>query len=456
MVTIMGIRVEEICPNCFDVSIKNGICTQCGYHMDEQKGLVESLKPHMILHARYIIGRVLGKGGFGITYKAYDLGEQSVCALKEYMPRFIELGRKNGGEIVLKDEEKRKQYEHGRKRFREEAEILYKIRNYPYVVRIQNNFQENNTDYYVMEYVDGINLKQVIKDNNYRFSENEATEIFLKIGSTLQAIYEREGMIHRDISPENILVDKRGEYKLIDFGSAKEVDPEGRQGLSVVLKPGFAPLEQYSESMPQGSYTDVYALAGTYYYLTTGKMVPSALERLGGQHNYTPLYLLNPGISKNVSDAIDRGLEINYRKRTQTIRQFLQELTELSYSDVEWQNRENIEKRPLRAGTGYLEIVEGEFSGKAWTIPDDGKYRIVGRDSNRCHIVLPYDSISGTHFEISFDDKKGEFLGRDYSRNGMVVNEHFINHADFSAGDKSVLRFPGTDCKICLRIDDGK
>lgn len=455
----MGIRVEEICPNCFAASMRNGVCAQCGYSMESQRELVNILEPHTILHDRYIVGRVLGKGGFGVTYKAYDLERQSICALKEYMPRFIELSRRNHGEIVLTETERARQYEHGRKRFREEAGILYRIKKYPYIVQIWDSFQENNTDYYVMEFVDGINLKQVVKDNYYLFSEKEATDILLKIGSTLQAIYEKEGMIHRDISPENILIDKYGEYRLIDFGNAKEVEPEGRQGLSVVLKPGFAPLEQYSESMPQGSYTDVYALAGTYYYLTTGQMVPSALERMGGQNNYTPLYLVNRSISKNVSDAIDRALEVGYKKRTQTIRQFLQELTMSSSDSISsakaggYTSGERQEQK--RSIVGYLEIVEGKYVGKNWIIPDDGKCRVAGRDSNRCHIVLSYGAVSSMHFEIEFDGKTGTFRGRDYSRNGIVINERFVNNAEFAAESGSMLRFPGTDCRMFLGVKDG-
>lgn len=451
----MGIRIEEICPNCFAASMRNSVCSQCGYSMELQREIPNIMESHTILRDRYIVGRVLGKGGFGITYKAYDLEKQSVCALKEYMPRFIESIRRNHGEIVL-TEAKEQQYEHGRKRFREEAEILYRIRNYPYIVQIWDSFEENNTNYYVMEFVDGINLKQVVKENHYQFSEKEATEILLKIGSTLQAIYEKEGMIHRDISPENILIDKYGDYRLIDFGSAKEVEPEGREGLSVVLKPGFAPLEQYSESMPQGSYTDVYALAGTYYYLTTGQMVPSALERMGGQNNYTPLYLANRGISKGVSDAIDRALEINYKKRTQTIRQLLQELTIPAGNVVRVTGGYTGGKQAKQIKAGYLEIVSGKYAKKRWTMPDDGKPRVVGRDSNRCHIVISYSSVSSTHFEIIFDGESSTFRGKDYSRNGIVINERFVNQAEFVAGNGSVIRFPGTDCKIVLGVKDGQ
>lgn len=461
----MGIRMEEICPNCFAASMRNGVCAQCGYNMESQRELTAVLKPHTILRDRYIVGRVLGRGGFGITYKAYDLEWQSVCAFKEYVPRFIELSRQNHGEIVLTDTAKIKQYEHSRKRFREEAEILYRIKKYPYIVRIRDSFQENNTDYYVMEFVDGINLKQAVRENHYLFSEKEATDILLKIGSTLQAIYEKEGMIHRDISPENILIDKNGDYRLIDFGSAKEVEPEGQRGFSVVYKPGFAPLEQYSESMPQGSYTDVYALAGTYYYLTTGQMAPSALERMGGHNHYTPLYLANRSISKNVSDAIDRALVVDYKKRTQTIRQLLYELTQQpagsAGKSAGYINRPGgytggEKQKSKHPGAGYLEIIEGKNAGKSWMIPDDGKCRVAGRDSNRCHIVLPYGAVSSTHFEIRFDAGKGIFRGKDYSRNGMVVNERFVSNAEFVAEIGSVLRFPGTDCKILLGVKDGQ
>lgn len=427
------------------------VCEQCGYRAEQNSGHYNMLPVHTILHSRYIIGRMLGKGGFGITYKAYDLERQIICALKEYMPRFLELNRKENAEIMLTEGRKRVQYEHGKKRFREEAEILSRIQKYPYIVRMWDSFEENNTYYYVMEFVDGLNLKQLVQDNGYCFSEKEATEIMLKIGSTLQVIFEKEGLIHRDISPENILIDKYGEYKLIDFGSAKEVDPAGRQGISVVLKQGFAPLEQYSETMPQGSYTDVYALAGTYYYLTTRKKVPGALERLGGCSDYIPLCQLNRSVSKTASDAVDRALALKYKERTQTIRRFLEELTATNSGIAV--NTVFVSDKQDSVKVGYLKIIGGRYSGKRWDIPDDGKARIVGRDSNKCHIVIEYGSVSGKHLEIRFESISGRFWGKDYSRNGTVVDDQYICNGEFQAMNGSEIHFPGTDCIVRLGVE---
>lgn len=453
--------MDKICPDCFSVSLKNGICEVCGYCWEEQFSIPKCLKPYTVLTGQYLIGKVVGRGGFGITYKAYDLETQSICAIKEYMPGFLDLERINGTELQIKNSSDKERYEHGKKRFIEEAEILYRIQGYPYITKMRNCFPENNTYYYVMNYVEGINLKQLVTAERYRFSVKEATEVILKIGNTLQAIYDREGLIHRDISPENILVDKTGEYTLIDFGSAKEVKPGGNEGLSVVLKPGFAPLEQFSETMPQGSYTDVYALAGTYYFMITGNMLPTAVERLNNNSCYTPLYYTGKGIPSAVSEAVDRALKIEFKQRTQSIRIFLNELLDAGAMgssisiQKEKENRQEL-KWEQSDVYGYIEIISGQNKGKIWKIYDDKKVWNVGRDSNRCHIVIAYNEVSRKHFEITFDSKAELFVGRDCSTNGILVDSKFYIMSDFQVNPGCIIQFPKTDCVLYLGVRNEK
>ena len=460
----MGVSLDEICPDCFEISVRNGVCTSCGWREKDGPRFPNMLPPHFVLKNRYLIGKPLGKGGFGITYKAYDLEYQNICAVKEYLPNFIELKREDSGDLRLLNNGDTGRYQHNRKRFMEEADILYRIHSYPYVVKIRDSFSENNTSYYVMDYINGINLKQVIAGENFIFSVSQATEVMLKVGNTLQVIYEKEGLIHRDISPENILVDRNGEYTLIDFGSAKEIDPKREQGFSVVLKPGFAPLEQYSDTMPQDPYTDVYALAGTFYMMVSGQMLPNALERLNHPEKYHSLCQLGMKVPQKVSDAVDHALAINYKQRTQTIQAFLNELISAGALQVGQQmqnaaqNCIKVEKgrksdKHQKMQVGYIEIIQGHEKGRKWKIPDDGKMRLVGRDSNRCHIVISYEEVSRLHFEIGFDSLHRRFCGRDNSRNGIFVDGDFYIKSDFFVEPGCLIQFPETDCVLYLGVD---
>ncbi len=458
----MGIQMKNICPDCFSLSFHNGICDKCGFNESDNSMFDSALGLHSVLRGRYIIGKVLGRGGFGITYKAYDLERQEICAVKEYCPKFLNLHRASDNSIKVINGQEKGKYEHGKLRFEEEAQILFRISKYPYIVKIRDSFHENNTYYYIMDFVDGINIKRVITGGGYKYSVKEATEVMLKIGNTLQSIYNQEGLIHRDISPENILIDRTGEYTLIDFGSAKEIVEGRAQEFSVVLKPGFAPLEQYSETMPQGSYTDVYALAGTYYFMLSGKMIPDAITRMNNPKEYVPLDILGISIETEISQVINRALEISYKQRTQTIKQFLDELVDATQtaqepvvsSGVRMYDSEKTVEVSRKASCGYLEIISGKSIGKQWKIPDNGKTQIIGRDSNRCHIVISYDEVSRTHLEIQYNSKTKEFEGRDFSTNGIYVDNEFVSGAKFKVKPGCIMQFPETECVLYLGVQN--
>lgn len=448
----MGIQMNNICPNCFSFSFHRGECSKCGFSISENTVYEMGLRIHSILKDRYIIGNVLGRGGFGITYKAYDLDRQEICAVKEYCPKFLNLGR-NNNLIRLENQQEKGKYDHGKMRFIEEAQVLFRIRKYPYVVKIRDSFYENNTYYYVMDFIDGINLKRVVAGEHYRYSVNDATNVILKLGNTLQTIYEQEGLIHRDISPENILIDKKVEYTLIDFGSAKEIIEGEKQEFSVVLKPGFAPLEQYSETMPQGSYTDVYALAGTYYFMLTGRMLPNAIDRMNHPEVYIPLDRMGINIDHRISEIVSRALEVSYKQRTQTIKQFLDELASADINDPYLkQNSQSQTKSMGKKNSGYLEVVSGTDIGRRWILPDDGEVRVAGRDSNRCHIVISYEEVSRKHFEIRFDSERGEFIGRDCSTNGIFVDDEYYSGTEFRVKPGCIIQFPQTECVLYLGV----
>ena len=213
-----------------------------------------------MLAGRYNIEKVIGAGGFGTTYKAYDKNEKRLCAIKEFMPKGIVIRLDDGKTIVPVSSSKNQLFEHGKDRFLEEAEILQRLNKVRAVVSVYDFFQENGTCYFVMEFLEGVTLGSLTKQKGGKLPYNIVANVVEKVGKALIQVHNYN-IFHRDISPDNIFVTTQGEIKLIDFGNAKNLIRNDGENLSVVLKPGFAPPEQYSSSGKQGTFTDVYSLA---------------------------------------------------------------------------------------------------------------------------------------------------------------------------------------------------
>lgn len=402
----------NICPNCFDTGYFDGECPKCGFKEVYSQSSLKALTGGVILNDRYIIGKVLGEGGFGITYKACDLKEGKVCAIKEYAPSGASCRKEDGLTMGMVTQREVPYYEKGLKRFLEEAQILRKLGDIPAVVKVLDCFQENHTAYFAMEFLDGANLNQIVRVSMKRLPFDEITGIIVKVGLAMDSVHKKAHIFHRDISPENIYITKEKQVKLIDFGNAKEDERQKNQEYSVVLKLKFAPPEQHSSKMPQGPYTDVYALAGTYYYALTGMNLPTAVDRLSGE-GYVLLKQMNLGIPDYVSDAVDRALELNYQNRTQTMKEFVDGIT----------NRQPI--TPVSAGAPrllpYLEVVAGQMAGVRFHLPGNMELK-VGRSHKENHIAISgHQEISKLHCYLYFDEAKTLFYVTDVSRNGTFI-----------------------------------
>ncbi len=322
-----------ICPNCFDGNYHNGVCGRCGYQArfashNSGRGLAEGT----VVKARYIIGKILGEGGFGITYKAFDLTSRRICAVKEYAPNGMSRRAMDGRHLELLSPNAEGPYLAGLRRFLEESQILSKLGQIPSVVNITDCFKENSTAYFVMEYLDGADLGQIVRTSKSRLPVGEVTNIILQVAMSMDVIHTKTKIIHRDISPDNIYITKNKQVKLIDFGSAKQTVTGAQDGFSVVVKLKLSPPEQYSQDMVQGSFTDVYSLAATYYYALSGTNLPTAPDRLLGT-NYVPLKQLNLGVPDSVSDAVDHALVLNVDQRTQTMQEFIQGIAPAAPAD---------------------------------------------------------------------------------------------------------------------------
>lgn len=405
----------KLCPNCFASEYNGERCGNCGFEGSRDIRSSLALPRGVVLKGMYLVGRVLGEGGFGITYKVLDLRRRQIMAVKEYAPSGMAGRIRNTVQMGVVSRVKEKSYRRGLMRFLEEAQLLKSLGNIPGVVRITDGFRENGTAYFVMEYLEGMTLGQAAGAAGGRLPARELTDVIVQVGEALGVIHRQTGIIHRDISPENIFILKNGEVRLIDFGSAKKMVMEEEQDFSVVLKQGFAPLEQYSSRTPQGSYTDIYALAGTYYYTLTGNRIPTAMDRAGGAA-YVPLKNLNLGISSRASDAVDAALTMDYRVRTQTMEQFVAGIRQDGAGRA--LRRPTEASMPLRP---YVEVVNGPQAGARWEIRQDTELRI-GRQPSECNLVLTgHPEISKVHCLIHFYSREGVFMIKDVSTNGTFA-----------------------------------
>lgn len=275
------------------------------------------LKPGVILKERYKIEEVIGAGGFGITYRAWDPLLQSYVAIKEYYPSGIATRSADSSKVCVPVGQEQREYHRGRIRFLKEAQDVARFQSEPNIVSIYDYLEENDTAYMVMEYLHGCTLKQYIREHGGRLDTDHILHICLSVLDAL-AVVHKAGMIHRDISPENIFICEDLTVKLIDFGAAKQVYLDGEQTMSVVLKPGYAPPEQYAKKDKQGPWTDIYALGATLYFAATGEKPEESFGRVL-EDTIKPVCEVNPEISRAMSQVIMRAMSVKIEDRYQTV-----------------------------------------------------------------------------------------------------------------------------------------
>lgn len=275
------------------------------------------LKPGVILKERYKIEEVIGAGGFGITYRAWDPLLQSYVAIKEYYPSGIATRSADSSKVCVPVGQEQREYHRGRIRFLKEAQDVARFQSEPNIVSIYDYLEENDTAYMVMEYLHGCTLKQYIREHGGRLDTDHILHICLSVLDALVVVH-KAGMIHRDISPENIFICEDLTVKLIDFGAAKQVYLDGEQTMSVVLKPGYAPPEQYAKKDKQGPWTDIYALGATLYFAATGEKPEESFGRVL-EDTIKPVCEVNPEIPRAMSQVIMRAMSVKIEDRYQTV-----------------------------------------------------------------------------------------------------------------------------------------
>ena len=318
------------CYNCMKEIDDNSIYCPFCHATVKDNCAPHHLKPGTVLNNRYLVGNSIGEGGFGITYIGRDLKLDMRIAVKEFYPagfanRFntysnnVNINYKNGGEY----------FKSGVERFLQEAKSIAKFNNESSIVDVRDYFEENDTAYIIMEYLEGENLSEKLERDG-TFNPDEIFKLFLPIMHTLEKMH-RENIIHRDITPQNIRVMPDGSFKLIDFGSARYYDGVDKRTLSVQLKPGYAPIEQYNKNGNQGPWTDVYGLCATIYKCITGKTPLDSLERIQNDTLQKPSSL-GVNISASLENVLMSGLEVDAGKRCKNMDKLISN-TELALSD---------------------------------------------------------------------------------------------------------------------------
>lgn len=308
------------CYNCFQQHRDRGtFCPFCGFDSATAKREPNHLPRGTVLQDRYLIGEVCGFGGFGITYKAWDKQLETIVAIKEFFPNGS-VNRIPGTEnLVLFTGNRRKEYEAGLARFIEEARTTAKFSSNKNIVTVTSYFEANKTAYIVMEFLDGITLETYLQQFNETgdcMEIDSAVEITLSICEALKTIHAN-GVIHRDISPDNIYLCYNGATKLYDFGAARISRDESRM-LTIILKPGYAPPEQYEKVNMQGPWTDIYALGATLYRMVTGVKPIESMNRKIKDELKEPM-TLNPLVPQDLNDIIMKAMAIEHGLRFQTV-----------------------------------------------------------------------------------------------------------------------------------------
>ena len=308
------------CGNCFQEYDEGlGLCPYCGYAPGDQPAEAFCLLPGSVIANRYLIGEMLGLGGFGITYKAWDQKLGTLLAVKEYYPSGLVNRQPGDAKVILAATRREREFVYGKARFLEEARNMAKFSTHKNIVNVFDFFEANNTAYIVMEYLDGKTLSQVLQQQNVPLPYDYCVNIAANVCTALKALHA-ENILHRDVSPDNIMICSNGTVKLFDFGAARfSAGVENR--VTVVVKPGFAPPEQYDKINRQDPRTDIYALGATLYYAMTGVKPEESTNRKIEDTLQEPS-TIDTSIPANISNAIMRAMALEQQYRFPTVDAF--------------------------------------------------------------------------------------------------------------------------------------
>ena len=317
------------CMKCMHpLAVGETVCPECGRAYGSANAETFALKPGTILEGKYLVGEMLGQGGFGITYIGFDLLLEQKVAIKEYYPMSTGMvSRERHSTVVWSSAMMGKTgTQKGFDSFLKEARKMAKLGGIPGVVGVKSVFIQNETAYIVMDFIEGETLLKKLQKNG-PMDFDSCVKLMTPIMQALAEVHEH-GIIHRDISPDNIMVRPDGKLILLDLGAAKDLDIQGNDGSvqssQMVAKHGFSPIEQYSKSGKVGPWTDIYAMAATIYYCCTGILPPPATDR-----TIDDTLACQPRLTQAQFDILADCMRMRPQDRPQSMDTLLQMLTRL-------------------------------------------------------------------------------------------------------------------------------
>ncbi len=316
---------SKLCMGCMNELDENGVCHYCSY-TDDIPHLQSYLAPRTVLDDRYIVGKMLSYNGEGASYICYDMINKSKAVIREYMPDTL-CDRDRQNQNLIPNPECLAKYKTYMSEFTDMNRVLSRMRNLSHISTPLDIFVENNTTYVILEYVEGVSLKKFLQTNTGYLTWNRVKKLFMPLFTTLSIIHN-SGIIHRGISPENIIVTTDGELKLTGFSISSI--RTSNTGLSPEFYSGYTAPEQYTSLAYQGTWTDVYAVAAVLYRILTGCMPLDANTRLTND-TLVPASRINPGIPNYVSNVLSHAMAVKGEDRIQTINDFVTQLFDRHY-----------------------------------------------------------------------------------------------------------------------------
>ncbi|MFI3172705.1 MAG: extracellular solute-binding protein, partial [Eubacteriales bacterium] len=358
------------CFNCFSRNSGYEVCPYCGYVDGTSNKPEYMLQQGMQLEGRYIIGTILGIGGFGVTYKAWDVRLATVVAIKEFFPQ--NLCSRIAGDMKIRvfSGGKIETYTQQKIRFTDEGKNLAKFANDPHVVNVLDTFEDNGTAYIVMEYLDGQTLKEYLERRGGLLALEEANHIMEDVLKGIQSVHNK-GIIHRDISPDNIHVLSNGNIKILDFGAARFVEKD-EWTQSIVVKKGYAPPEQYRSNMKQSIQIDIYAAGATWYKLITGITPEESIERWERDTLQRPSKVVE-GVESTFDKAIMKSMALKPELRFKNIEEMIQAVhgfTGFGYPEEELKKRKQKSAIAVLASVVFLIAALGTVMWQVSQAPE--------------------------------------------------------------------------------------
>lgn len=398
------------CLNCFtEYDDSFGLCPNCGVSDVTAREAID-LVPGTILADRYLVGNAIDAGGFGRIYKGWDEKLGTIVAIKEYFPSMIAT-RARGQKDLTVTAKSKDEYEYRKRRFLAEARTMAHFGSQSNIPNVFEYFEENNTAYIIMEFLEGSSLNKFLKENGRIQDAEFAMTIINEVGHALEALHH-EGIIHRDVAPDNIYLcsDKTIHTYLLDFGAARLAE-EDEDVVDIVLKPGFSPIEQYIEDDEDRKYlderSDIYALGATLYMMLTGVKPEESTNRRTKDTVPSPRELC-PEIPDNLSNAIMKAMALDKHLRFKNVSEFLRAVN--GERKVNSLKKEKLIRKSKQIGSVALAFVVLLFAANYIYARYNRKRLHYELDS--CTITIWYEADEGSLKQDAMEAIKTDFTDK--------------------------------------------